>query len=199
MSLITVIETVRRRQLHWRAAEFVLFMMMLGPLIAPYFSRIDGLAFKPTADFVYWIGRVICPQLEHTFLYGGLPFAVCFRCTAALIGLVVSRWFHRPGGIMHNWSMKARLGFLGLNLIWLTIDIQYARMGIWEINTPLVVLHGLIYGVSVGGVVFAGLLALDRWLESFAVQPSSPSPFSRRAKGSSRVLQSLSLRERDLG
>ena len=151
------------RTAHWRIADFLLFMMVLGPLIAPYFARIDNPMYQAVSRFVFDLGRFICPQPEYAFEYGGMPFAVCFRCTAGLVGLIVARWLHRPGGAMRHWSMLARLAFLSMTVLWLLIDLDYTHRGLWEANIPLMIGHGLIYGLSVGGVVFSGLVFLDNW------------------------------------
>ena len=153
------------RQMHWRAAEFLLFLMVIGPLIAPYFARIDNPMYQAVSRIIFDIGRFICPQPEYAFEYGGMLFAVCFRCTAGLVGLIVARWLHRPGGALRHWSMLARLAFLSMTVLWLLIDLDYTHRGLWAANIPLMVAHGLIYGLSVGGVVFSGLVFVDHWLE----------------------------------
>jgi hypothetical protein len=153
------------RRAHWRAAEFLLFMMVIGPLIGPYFSRVENPAFQAVSQVIFDIGRFICPQPAYAFQYGGMPFAVCFRCTAALLGLIVARWLHRPGGALRDWSLLARLAFLACTVLWLVIDLDYTHRGLWTVNIPLMVTHGLIYGISVGGMAFSGLVFLDKWLE----------------------------------
>ncbi|MEP7288661.1 MAG: DUF2085 domain-containing protein [Chloroflexota bacterium] len=156
---------VRRYRPHWRLVEFALFMMMIGPLIAPFFARVNDPMFQAVSRFIFWIGEVICPQPQYAFEYGGRPYAVCYRCLMALVGLIIARWLHRPGGALVNWPLKNRLIALGLSLLWLQIDLQFTAHGIWEASIPLMIVHGIPYGVSVGAVCYAPLVALDRWLD----------------------------------
>jgi hypothetical protein len=136
--------------------------MIIGPLIAPYFSRIDLLLFQPTARVIFWLGSVICPQPEFSFNYGGMPYAVCYRCSIAILGLVIARGLHQPGGWMRSWSWRVRWVFLAAMVTWLTIDVQFTHYGIWPANIPLQFVHGLFYGISVGGIWYGVLLCLDK-------------------------------------
>jgi len=151
-------------RLHWRVVEFALFMMFIGPLIAPYFSRLNDPMYQAVAAFIFKIGAFICPQPQITFEYGGMPYAVCYRCLAALFGLIISRWLHRPGGALYNWPMMNRLLALALCILWLEIDLQFTNHGIWQASILLMIVHGVPYGISVGAVCFAPLVALDRRL-----------------------------------
>lgn len=150
------------RRLHWRIADFVLGLMISGPLIMPFFLHSGWPPMEFFGRLIYNIGQFICPQLPYSPMYGGMPFAVCYRCTAALVGLTISRWLHRPGGVMVDLSLPARLILLALCLVWLTVDVQGTARGWWAGLIPLMLGHGLIYGISVGGIVYAGLMALDR-------------------------------------
>ncbi len=150
------------RRLHWHIADFILGLMIVGPLIMPFFLQSGWPPMIFFGTLIYNIGQFICPQLPYSPTYGGMPFAVCYRCTAALCGLVVARWLHRPGGAMIDLSLRTRLIVLALCLVWLTVDVQGTARGWWAGMIPLMLAHGLIYGISVGGVVYAGLLALDK-------------------------------------
>lgn len=141
----------------------MLFLMLIGPLIAPYFAQIANPLFQAVSQIIFAIGDFICPQPEQTFVYGGMPFMVCYRCGAGLLGLISARWLHRPGGAMRHWSALARVAFLGANLLWLSIDLHYTHQGIWAANIPLMTFHGLIYGMSVGGICFGVLVFVDQW------------------------------------
>ena len=152
------------QRIHWRIAEFVLFLMLIGPIIAPYFAQIANPLFQAVSQIIFAIGDFICPQPEQTFMYGGMPFMVCFRCGAGLFGLIIARWLHRPDGAMRHWSILARLIFLGANLLWLSIDVHLTHQGIWAANIPLMITHGVIYGMSVGGICFGLLVFVDQWL-----------------------------------
>jgi uncharacterized membrane protein len=154
-----------KNRLHWRLVEFALFMMVIGPIIAPWFGRINDPMFQGVSRFIYWIGNVICPQPDYAFTYGGRLYAICYRCLMALVGLIIARWLHRPNGAMVNWSLRNRLAALGLSLLWLQIDLQFTAHGIWQASIPLMILHGIPYGISVGAVCYAPLVALDRFLD----------------------------------
>src|SRR5258708_6452473 len=153
-------------RLHWRAVEFALFLMFIGPLIAPYFSRVNDPMYQAVAALIFKIGAFICPQPAITFEYGGMPYAVCYRCLAALFGLIISRWLHRPGGALYNWPMRTRVIALAACILWLEIDLQFTAHGIWQASILLMIVHGVPYGISVGAVCFAPLVALDRRLNN---------------------------------
>jgi hypothetical protein len=150
------------RRLHWYIADFLLGMMIVGPLIMPFFLQADSPTLNSVGALIHGIGQFICPQLSYSPTYGGMPFAVCYRCTAALFGLIIARSLHRPGGVMRDLGWKTRGLFLLLCVTWLTIEVQGTGLGWWPGIVPLMIVHGVIYGISVGGVVYAGLLALDR-------------------------------------
>ena len=156
------------QRLHWYIADFLLGLMIVGPLIMPFFLQASWPVLNSVGMVIHAIGQFICPQLSYSPLYGGMPFAVCYRCSAALFGLIIARGLHRPAGIMRDLGWKTRLLFLLLCLTWLTVEVQGTGLGWWPGIIPLMLLHGVIYGISVGGVVFAGLLALDRVREPAA-------------------------------
>ncbi len=149
-------------RLHWHIADFVLGLMLVGPLIMPFFLHSGWPPMIFFGNVIYQIGQFICPQLPYSASYGGMAFAVCYRCSAALVGLVIARGLHRPGGALRDLSARHRVGMLALCLIWLTIDVQGTARGWWPGIVPLMLVHGLIYGISVGGVVYAVLMLLDR-------------------------------------
>jgi len=91
-----------------------------------------------------------------------MSFAVCYRCSAALFGLIIARGLHRPGGAMRDLGWKTRTLWLLLCVVWLTVEVQGTGLGWWPGIVPLMLVHGIVYGISVGGVVYAALLALDR-------------------------------------
>src|SRR5258708_32215099 len=95
-------------RLHWRAVEFDLFMMFIGPLIAPYFSRVNDPMYQAVAAIIFKIGAFICPQPQITFEYGGMPYAVCYRCPAAHFGLIISRWLHPPAAPLYHSPVRDR-------------------------------------------------------------------------------------------
>ncbi|GEM_PF-1026671 len=150
------------RRLHWYLADFALGLMIVGPLIMPFFLQSGWPPMLFFGNLIHTIGVVICPQLSYSPMYDGMAFAVCYRCTAALVGLVIARSLHREGGALRDLSWRSRLAFLALCVVWLTIDVQGTARGWWPGLIPLMLAHGVIYGISVGGVVYAALMALDR-------------------------------------
>src|SRR5205085_11417340 len=87
-----------------------------------------------------------------------------FCCLAALFRLIISRWLHRSGCALYNCPMKNRLLALAGCILWLEIDLQFTNHGIWQASILLMIVHGVPYGISVGAVCFAPLVALDRRL-----------------------------------
>ena len=156
------------RRIHWHIADFLLGLMIVGPLIMPFFLQASWPVLNGVGMVIHSIGQFICPQLSYSPTYGGMPFAVCYRCSAALFGLIIARGLHRPGGVMRDLGWKTRLLFLLLCVTWLTVEVQGTGLGWWPGIVPLMLVHGVIYGISVGGIVFAGLLALDHVREPAA-------------------------------
>jgi uncharacterized membrane protein len=150
------------RTFHWHAVDFLMFLMIIGPLIAPHFEKMDNPLNRNTAALIYAIGAFVCPQPEYAWDYGGKLYAICFRCVAAVGGLLVARALHAYSQRARDMSLRSRLLFLLATVTWLTIDVHFTHWGIWEANLPLMWLHGLIYGTSVGFVAAWLLMALDR-------------------------------------
>ncbi len=140
----------------------MLGLMIVGPLIMPWFRQSNWPPMVFFGDLIYHIGLFICPQIEYSPIYGGMAFAVCYRCTAALIGLAIARWMHRPGGALRALSIGARVVMLGLCLLWLYVDLQGTARGWWAGSIPFMLAHGIVYGISAGGIVYAALIVLDR-------------------------------------
>lgn len=146
-------------------------MMIIGPLLAPYFQGSADTGYQSVASFIFGLGHLVCPQLEYSFKYGGMPYAVCYRCVAAVLGLVIARVLHRSGAPMQGWSARWRLIFLALTVSWLTIDVQATHYGVWSANIPLMVAHGIVYGMSVGGIWYGILGFLDRRNNQHSIRP----------------------------
>ena len=157
------IQTVRLRRIHWRIADFALGLMIVGPLVMPFFLQSGWLPLIAVGKLIYSIGQIICPQLPYSPMYGGMAFAVCYRCSAALIGLIIARGLHREGGALRLMSWRVRILWLAVCVVWLTVEVQGTARGWWPGVIPVMLLHGVIYGMGVGGVFYGALLALDHF------------------------------------
>ncbi|MHB8629907.1 MAG: hypothetical protein ACYDBJ_26720 [Aggregatilineales bacterium] len=158
-------QSVGLQRLHWRIADFILGLMLVGPLIMPFFLQSGWLPMIAVGRLIYGIGQAICPQLPYSPVYGGIAFAVCYRCAAALIGLIIARGLHREGGAMRLLAWQVRILWLAICVVWLTVEVQGTARGWWPGVIPVMLAHGVIYGMGVGGIIYGGLLALDRALE----------------------------------
>lgn len=156
------------------ACALLLLLAVLPPFVGPGFRHALMRGFDLT-----------CHQIpERSFQIGGIPIALCQRCTGVVVGLVVGslavaalRDSDRP------FIRNARL-FLVLSLLPMIIDWSLDAFGIWA-NVPFSrVATGLVFG-CVAGYTFARALAVrppaDSRLQSVPSGlpgPSHPTPAS---------------------
>jgi uncharacterized membrane protein len=155
--------TLTRRGL---IADLILAALLLGPLAAPFLAAWGLLAPRAVADIVYTMGTFVCPQPARGLpLYEGQIMAVCMRCYATVLGLLLTRLLYAvDGGVGRIWL--SRYGLRGLPMFALLIfayAFEYAGQvaGLWPFDNFAVTVAGLITGVGLG-LLFHPLLQDSR-------------------------------------
>jgi uncharacterized membrane protein len=157
IAAMTTLSARLARPLHWRAlaADAVLAALLLGPLAAPFLSARGLLVPRAVAGIIYTMGSYVCPQPARGLpLYDGQIMAVCMRCYATVLGLLLTRlMFAADGGASPIWL--PRYGLRGLPIFGLLIFAYAAEFagqvaGRWDFDNLVVTIAGLITGVGLG-------------------------------------------------
>lgn len=117
-----------------------------------------------------------CHQIpERSFQVGGIPFALCHRCTGVVVGLVVGSlaviaWKGRDA----LFSRHAHT-ILYLSILPMALDWSAEALGIWATVPLSRATTGLVFGV-VAGYVFARALAVPPPVQSRSQKTSVEDP-----------------------
>ena len=137
------------------ACAVVLVLAVLPPFVGPGFRYALMQGFD-----------LACHQIpDRSFQIGGIPFALCHRCTGVVVGLVIGSlavgFFRRSDG---HFGRRLRLILL-LSILPMFVDWGIEMLGVWT-STPFSRLAaGLVFGV-VAGYAFARALAVPAALDS---------------------------------
>ncbi len=81
-----------------RLQDFWLWILLVGPLVAPLFAYLGYSVLQPFADAIYLLGRTVCPKVGVHFMFLGYPMAVCSSCWAAVWGVWSVRLLYGRAG-----------------------------------------------------------------------------------------------------
>jgi uncharacterized membrane protein len=155
-------------QPEWRWWHFLLLLSLLGPILAPLFRTIGAQPFTGVANFIYWLGNLVCPLPDANIVLFGQPMAVCPLCYSALIAItVISLSYPLPArfyALWHRLAWPAQLGAILLLIVpWLALYsvFQHSQAGA---SQTVMLLIGLLGGTGVAllGEMLAGLIALPK-------------------------------------
>jgi uncharacterized membrane protein len=161
---MTAISARLARPLNWRSliADIVLAGLLLGPLAAPLLWAWGLLIPREVSGIIYTMGTFVCPQpAQAVALYDGNLMAVCMRCYATVLGLLLTRlWYAAERrGILANGRLSSfwlpRHGPRALP-IFATMIFAYPAefagqvVGLWRFDSAVVTIAGLITGVGLG-------------------------------------------------
>lgn len=146
-----------------------LWILLLGPVVAPVFMLTGQPLFQFIAEAIYMLGHAVCPKVDFHFMFLGQPLAVCASCWAAVFGLWTVRLLYgRAGegfgpfarlGLSRFWSrwqvtsLETRLAVLAVGFLPWATDVMLTDMRIWFSPHPVMMLAGYL-----GGLVAAMLL-----------------------------------------
>lgn len=88
-----------------QAADIVLAALLLGPLAAPFLAAWGLPISRLISGSIYTMGALVCPQPARGLtLYDGQIMAVCMRCYATVLGLLLTRLLYAAdGGTARVW------------------------------------------------------------------------------------------------
>jgi uncharacterized membrane protein len=154
---MTALSAHLARPIRWRAllADAVLAGLLLGPLAAPFLQAWGLWAPRAVSGLIYTMGSFVCPQPAQAVpLAGASLMAVCMRCYATVLGLLLTRlWYASDGGAGRFWL--PRYGLRALPLFALLIFAYAAELagqvaGLWRFDNAIVTVAGLVTGVGLG-------------------------------------------------
>src|ERR1044072_7302094 len=61
-----------------------LWILLVGPLVAPLFVVLDFPVLRPIAGGIYLLGDIVCPKVDVHLMFLGEPLAVCSPCWTAV-------------------------------------------------------------------------------------------------------------------
>lgn len=160
----------QQKQRIWYAFDFILLLMIIGPVIAPLFHASGLWLFDRIAHWIiYPLGVWICPQDQHAILIMGHAMTVCTRCYAAIGGLFsvrlaltsdpdkkgIGSWLAR---LWRQQSNQNRLIFITSIITLWQLDVWAERFAWWSWGQGMLIATGPIVGIAIGFLAY-GLLA----------------------------------------
>ncbi len=156
----------------WRALDMLLFLIIIGPVLAPLFEGSGIWLFQKIAGWIiYPLGFWICPQDQHILHIGHNLMAVCSRCYAAIGGLFLVRLALTsdptgdgvPARLARWWAARAwatrALFIVGVIALW-QLDVWAERLGWWSWGQGMLIATGPIVGLAIGFLVYGLLLGV---------------------------------------
>lgn len=148
----------------WLVVDIVLAFLAAGPILAPLFRATGWPLFVPVGEAITVLGFWICPQPEMAFELAGYPWAVCSRCYAALIGILLIRGAYARRGPTYTWlegrSWLLRLTVAAATFALWQLDVHAMHHGWWDGGQLTMILTGLALGLGMGAALMAGLRRL---------------------------------------
>jgi|GEM_PF-3861542 len=146
--------------------DFWLWILLVGPLVAPLFVVLGIPVLRPFADAIYLLGATICPKPGVHLMVFDQRMAVCSSCWAAVWGLWAVRLLYgragegfgpfsklRLGPIWARWQSApttTRLSVLALGFMLWALDVALWDMGAWASPHIFMMLAGFTGGLTAG-------------------------------------------------
>jgi hypothetical protein len=153
-----------------------LWILLVGPLVAPLFLATGLPILTPFADAIYLLGETVCPKVGVHMMFLGEPVAVCFSCWASVWGLwTVRLLFGRSGEgfgplmklrlepLWARWggaSLATKLGVLSLGFMPWALDVMLWDLGTWNSPFGYMMLAGFLGGVVAGMLLLPAASAM---------------------------------------
>ncbi len=146
-----------------------LWILLIGPLVAPLFMAIGWPVLQPFANGIYLLGETVCPKVGFHFMFLSYPVAVCSSCWSAVFGLWTVRLLYGRSGegfgpferlrletFWTRWQqtpVEMKLGVLLVGFMPWALDVMLTDTGI--LYTP----HAyMMFAGYAGGIVAAMLM-----------------------------------------
>ena len=156
---ITYVKLPRRQARFSGLVWTILTVLLIGPLVGPFFSWLGwpilGLLNWP----IYLMGENVCPQPDLVFHLWGYPLVVCSRCWSGVFGLWIVALTYgaaADGPFWTAWLRRPELLRVSLALLafapWV-LDIVAADAGWWASGDGVQLLTGLLGGLGAGALL----------------------------------------------
>src|SRR5215510_3870070 len=153
--MTATIRTIRPLVRRGLVADIILAALLLGPLVAPFLAAWDSLIPRGVSGIIYTMGTFVCPHPARGLrLYDGQIMAVCMRCYATVLGLLLTRLLYAADvGAARIWL--PRYGLRAIPLFAALVFAYAAEFagqvaGLWSFDNLVVTAAGLITGVGLG-------------------------------------------------
>jgi hypothetical protein len=149
--------------------DFWLWILLVGPLVAPLFAALGLPLLKPFADGIYLLGQTVCPKVSMHFMVFGYPMAVCSSCWSAVFGLWTIRLlFGRAGegirpfsslGLSPFWArwqnaaITTKLAVLAVGFLPWALDVMLWDLRLWASPHAFMMFAGYMGGLVAGAVL----------------------------------------------
>jgi hypothetical protein len=145
------------RPIRWRGvvADIVLVGLLSGPLMAPFLYAWGVWAPQAVSGVIYTMGTFVCPQPARAVaLYDGNLMAVCMRCYATVLGLLITRlWYAADGATGRLWLPqygRRALPIFAVLIFAYAAELAGEVAGLWSFDNAGVTVAGLITGLGLG-------------------------------------------------
>ena len=149
--------------------DFWLWILLVGPLVAPLFAALNLPILKPFADAIYLLGQTVCPKVSMHFMVFGFPMAVCSSCWSAVFGLWTVRLLYgragegmRPFSSLglapfwtrwHSTAITTRLAVLAVGFFPWALDVMLWDLRLWASPHVFMMFAGYMGGLVAGAVL----------------------------------------------
>ena len=166
-----------------------LWILLVGPLLAPIFMATELSVLRPFAEGIYFIGEAVCPKVGVHFMVLDYPMAVCSSCWFAVVGLWTVRLLYgRAGegpslyGHLHDYEtlrcmreypttplvsklgqalpLDLRLSITLLAFVPWALDVMLWDTGLWQSPHAFMMFAGYLGGIGAGLLLFPAAAAM---------------------------------------
>ena len=153
-----------------------LWILLVGPLVAPLFAALGWPVLRPIADGIYLLGQMICPKVSEHLIVFGQPMAVCLSCWGAVWGLWMVRLLYGRAGegfgpfsrlglapLWARWSEARptdKLGVLAVGFMPWALDVMLWDTGAWRSPLLFMAFVGFLGGLAAGALLLPTAAAM---------------------------------------
>lgn len=146
--------------------DFWLWILLVGPLVAPFFVALNISVLRPFADAIYLLGDTVCPKPDVHLMVFGEHMAVCSSCWSAVWGLWTVRLLYGRAGegfgpagrlglspVWARWQavpMLVKLAVLAVGFIPWAVDVTLWDIGAWASPHLFMMFAGFTGGLTAG-------------------------------------------------
>ncbi|MBF6613735.1 MAG: hypothetical protein IVW55_11470 [Chloroflexi bacterium] len=161
--------------------DFWLWILLLGPLVAPLFVMLKLSVLQPFAEAIYLLGATVCPKVNVHMDFLGAAVAVCYSCWASVWGLWTVRLLYGRAGegygifsrlnlssFWARWqgtSVEFKLGTLALGFVPWAADVVLWDLGVWASAQFYMIFAGYLGGLVAGMLVLPAASEMRARLE----------------------------------